>query len=260
MTEYIRHLNKQNLGPIHYNWYPWTGCFKISEACLNCYIPVLHKFIDCYTPLSPTLKDLPDGTVVYVALKSDFFLAEADKYRNAAWHDMKINPQLIFLIITKRADRIKECLPEDWGDGWDNVIINVTAENQTRADERIPLLLDIPCKHKWITCTPLLEEIDLTEYLQTGQIEHVELCGDKSYQADSAARPLDIRWAKNLKEQCQGHKVRLSFLTAGHNCILESGESIYDPSTCYHSKIADDLDISYYQPLKFKLPWCEIDY
>lgn len=260
MTEHTVYVNKQNIGPKHYNWYPWIGCFKVSEACLNCYIPVLREFKNCYRPLMPSFKELPDGTVIYVALKSDFFIAEADHFRKAAWHEMRTNPHLIFLIITKRAERIKECLPEDWGDGWDNVIINVTTENQRRADERIPMLLDIPCKHKWVTCTPLLEKIDLTKYLQTGQIEHVELCGDRSYCDSSAARPLDIKWARNLKEQCIEHKVRLSFITAGHNCIIDSGESICDPSSCYHSKIADDLDISYYQPLKFKLPWCEIEY
>ena len=44
-----------------------------------------------------------------------------------------------FFILTKRAERLKECLPDNWGDGYENVILNVTCENQKRADERIPL-------------------------------------------------------------------------------------------------------------------------
>jgi hypothetical protein len=45
---------------------------------------------------------------------------------------------VVFLLLTKRPQRIRECLPEDWGDGWDNIFLNVTCENQSRADERIP--------------------------------------------------------------------------------------------------------------------------
>lgn len=57
-----------------------------------------------------------------------------------------------------------------------------------------------------------------------------------------------------MKEQCIDNKVRLSFLYAGHNCILEDGSIINDDSTCYHSEPADNLEMSYYESLVFDLP------
>ena len=45
---------------------------------------LLREFKNCYRPLMPSFKELPDGTVIYVALKSDFFVAEADHFRKAA--------------------------------------------------------------------------------------------------------------------------------------------------------------------------------
>jgi hypothetical protein len=93
----------------------------------------------------------------------------------------------------------------------------------------------------------------LSVYLKTGQIEHIELTGEKG-RKNHTARPFKIEWAKKLKQQCIENKVRLSFLTAGHNCILEDDSVIYDDSTCYHSESADNLDISNYEPLIFNLP------
>ena len=67
---------------------------------------------------------------------------------------MRIRSDEKFFLLTKRPERILSCLPSDWKDGWDNIMINVTAENQKRADERIPILLDLPFKHKGIMCAP----------------------------------------------------------------------------------------------------------
>ena len=45
---------------------------------------------------------------------------------------------------------METCLPKDWGDGWENVFFHVTCENQKRVEERIPILMDLPFKHKGI--------------------------------------------------------------------------------------------------------------
>ena len=91
---------------------------------------------------------------------------------------MRKRSDVVFLLMTKRPQRIRECLPEDWGDGWDNIFLNVTCENQSRADERIPILLDLPFKHKGLHLAPLLGPIDLGKYLDSGQIEQVALGGE----------------------------------------------------------------------------------
>jgi len=83
---------------------------------------------------------------------------------------------VIFILVTKRPQRIAECLPADWGDGWENIFLNVTTENQKRADERLPILLDLPFKHKGIYVAPVLGPVKLGQYLDSGQIEQV-VCG-----------------------------------------------------------------------------------
>lgn len=249
----MRYTNRQNLGQVFYYWNPWLGCFQKSEACQNCFIYCLNNFENTYRSFPKSYSKLPSGTVIYVTLFSDFFLEEADCYRPAAWDVIRKHPNLVFLIITKRPERIKDHLPEDWGDGWDNVIFAVTMENQARIEERMPFLLDLPCKHRWVTCTPLLEEVDLSDYLKTGKIEHVEVSGEKG-RNNHQARPLDIKWVKKLKEQCVENKIRISLLHVGHNCILEDDSVIIDDSICYRSEPADNLEISYYEPLIFNLP------
>ena len=69
---------------------------------------------------------------------------------------IKKRPDVKFFLLTKRPERVAEHLPSDWGDGWENVMFNVTCENQRRADERIPILLKLPFKHKGIMCAPFI--------------------------------------------------------------------------------------------------------
>ena len=94
-------------------------------------------------------------------MTSDFFLEEADVWRDEVWDMICRRPDVHFWLLTKRARRIQECLPWDWLDGWDNVSLNVTAENQIRADERLPILLDISAKHKGVMIAPFIGKVDL---------------------------------------------------------------------------------------------------
>ena len=81
--------------------------------------------------------------MIRVCMTSDFFLAEAYEWRDEAWELLRIRSDVIFFLLTKRPERLAEHLPEDWDDGWDNIFFNVTAENQRRADERIPIHFDL---------------------------------------------------------------------------------------------------------------------
>lgn len=87
------------------------------------------------------------GELIRVCMTSDFFLEEA-------WEIMHRRPDVKFFLLTKRPQRVEACLPKGWGNGWENIILNVTCENQWRAEERIPILLDLPFKYKWIMCEP----------------------------------------------------------------------------------------------------------
>ena len=78
------------------------------------------------------------GEMLWVCMTSDFFLPEADPWRDDAWDMIRMRPDVIFFLLTKRPQRVSACLPEDWGNGWENVFFHVACENQIRAEERIP--------------------------------------------------------------------------------------------------------------------------
>ena len=149
--------------------------------------------------------------MISVCMTSDFFLEEADEWRAEAWEMMHARSDVIFLLLTKRVQRVQDCLPENWGDGWENIFLNVTCENQSRADERIPILLALPFKHKGLHCAPLLGPIDLGPYLDSGQIEQVT-CGGENY---GGSRPCDYDWVKAMSEECIARDITFCFMETG---------------------------------------------
>jgi protein gp37 len=256
MSREKNYLCKYNFGEDYQLWTPWKGCYQVSPACDNCYVTPHNRFKDRYYPFKSD--NLRVGTFISVCLQSDFFLREADKHREKAWAEIRNHPDQIFLIITKRPERILEHLPEDWGDGWDNVILCVTAENQAYADARITQLMNIPAKHRWVTCSPLLEKIDLSRHLATGKIEHVEATGERKCQFE--ARPTEYFWAADLYVQCIIHNVRFSMLYLGNNFVMPDGEVKEDWSWWYRSEAADALNMYNYKPLTFHLKSEDITY
>lgn len=215
-------------------WNPWHGCHKCSEGCQNCYAYFLDKrygrdtnevMKNKSTINLPIKKDrngnykLPSGSFVRVCMTSDFFLEGADAWREEAWDYIRRRPDVTFSLLTKRAERIKDHLPADWGDGWDHVHFAVSCENQKRVDERIPYLLEIPSKHKWISVKPFIGEVDLDKYLATRQIETV-LAGGENY---LGSRPLHYEWVKKLHDQCEKYDIHFIFGQTG-NVFVKDGK------------------------------------
>lgn len=211
---------------MHSNWNPWHGCIKCSEGCKYCYVYYLDRMrgksgADVYKtktgfnyPLSK-FKDgkykIQSGEMISVCMTSDFFLEEADPWRMDAWDIIRKRSDVIFLLLTKRPERIRQTLPLDWGDGWENVFLNVTCENQNRADERIPMLLDLPFKHKGLHCAPLLGPIELGKYLESGQIEQVAT-GGENYGGN---RPCHYEWVKSMRDECVSRNITFCFMETG---------------------------------------------
>ena len=160
---------------------------------------------------------IKSGELIRVCMSSDFFLEEADEWRNEAWEIMKKRSDVKFFLLTKRPERVAKSLPKDWGEGWDNIFFNVTCENQRRADERIPLLLELPFKHKGIMTAPLIGKISIEQYLESGQIEQV-IAGGENY---DGARPCNFDWIKSLRQQCERHNITFCFIETGTNFIKD---------------------------------------
>ena len=207
-------------------WNPWHGCHKISPGCMNCYVyrrdesigkdaSIVTKTGDFDLPIKKNrqgeYKLKSDAGVVYTCMTSDFFLDVADEWRERCWDMIRDRKDLDFHIITKRIDRFSECIPSDWEEGWNNVTICSTCEDQERADIRLPIFLSLPIKHREIISEPMLTDLNIEKYLETGLIEHVT-CGGESGQN---ARPCDFSWIMNVRAQCIRQKTPFFFKQTG---------------------------------------------
>lgn len=213
-------------------WNPWRGCHKYSEGCKFCYI---HKGdykrkIDTNTivktdkftaPIDKNKKGeykIKSGQVVYLCFSSDFLLPDADAWRADCWQMIKERQDLHFIFLTKRIERFMDCLPEDWGDGYDNVTVGCTIENQEMADLRLSIFSILPIKHKNVICQPLIEQVNIEKYLN--DVELVVAGGESDYQA----RPLNYDWVLSLKSQCVNRNTHFQFRQCGTYFIKDGKE------------------------------------
>lgn len=213
-------------------WNPWHGCHKCSPGCLNCFVYYLDSKRDKDASIVtksktnfnlPLKKDragnfkIPSGTELPTCFTSDFFLQEADLWRNEAWDIIKQRNDVNFLICTKRIERFESCIPNDWENGYGNVIIAVTCENQEKANERLPFLIQLKAKRKYIFVSPILEYVELDTFLKTGEIDLVSV-GGESYEN---ARICDFEWVKKIKQTCDKHHVAFDFHQTGSHFIKD---------------------------------------
>lgn len=240
---------------MHDIWNPWHGCVKKSEGCQNCYMYFLDRQRNqdgrrIYKVKNnfdyPLQKDktgrykIKSGEQIRVCMTSDFFLEEADEWRPEAWKIMKKRPDVVFFLLTKRPERVAQCLPPDWHDGWENIFFNVTCENQERADERIPLLFSLPFKHKGIMAAPFIGPVSLKKYLSAGQIEQV-IAGGENY---DGSRPLMYEWVKSLYDECVAADVTFCFIETGTN-FIKDGKTYYMPDKGLQSRMAYKSGLQY---------------
>lgn len=210
-------------------WNPWRGCHKFSEGCKYCYIHkgdikrnidtnMIVKTKSFEAPVAKNKKGeykLKSGQIVYTCFSTDFLLEEADSWREECWRMIKERSDLNFLFLTKRIERFMQCIPDDWHDGYENVTVGCTVENQDRAEYRLSIFSTLPIKHKNIICQPLIEKVNIEKYL-TG-VELVVVGGE----SDKNARPLNYDWVLSIREQCINQGVHFAFRQCGTHFIKD---------------------------------------
>jgi protein gp37 len=159
-------INKTKIQWTEYTWNPFQGCKKVSEGCKHCY---MYRTKDRYgkdptivvksssTTFTKPLK-IYEPSLIFTCSWSDFFTSEADMWRKECWDIIKRTPQHIYQILTKRPDRILECLPDDWGEGYPNVWLGVTIEME-KYNYRWEQLKQVPTMLRFVSFEPLLENI-----------------------------------------------------------------------------------------------------
>jgi len=227
------------------NWEPWVGCKQISEACNNCYYYVQHSTrfekgrVQKTRDFSKPKTQILPGKLVATCFMTDFFIEEADEFRDEIWQMIKEREDLIFIILTKRIERVEQCLPGDWAQGYDNVILGCTIESQKRANQRLPIFADLPIKYKFISCIPLLEKIDLSVYLD--RIKFVAVGGELG----KNARPCNYDWILDIRDQCIQNKATFWFKSSGSRLV--QGDTIKNVNPLMQNSFAKKADINVLQ-------------
>jgi len=145
-------------------------------------------------------------------------------------------PQHTFMILTKRVEQLELWHAVAGWHPYPNLWLGVTAENQQRADERIPILLQIPAAVRFVSVEPMLEEMDLSAYLPPVFTPGAELAEMNEMDAKHpgwdedpvldfviggaetgpGARPMDLDWARSLRDQCVDSGVPFFFKKDSH--------------------------------------------
>ena len=173
----------------------------------------------------------PEKEPVFTCFTSDFFIEDADCWRQEAWEMMRLRQDLHFVIFTKRIHRAEKCLPSDWGEGYENVTLCSSCENQKMTDFRLPILTELPARHKQIICAPLLEEIHLEKYLETGKFRLVSAGGESG----ENPRLCRYQWVLSLRDQCAAYGVGFWFQQTGA-LFEKDGRTYRIPRKMQHSQ------------------------
>lgn len=193
---------------------PWVGCTKVSPACDHCYAEGWAKrtgqehlwagdrrrTAGSYwnQPLAWDRKAKSAGIFarVFCASLADVFDNKvATEWRDDLWNVIAATPNLDWQLVTKRPQNIPKMIAEAWGDGWPNVWLGTTVENQEEADRRIPHLRAAPAKIRFLSVEPMLAPV-------RPELDgiHWVICGGES---GPGARPMNPEWARSLRDQCQ---------------------------------------------------------
>ena len=238
---------------------PWRGCTKVSPACDLCYAETMSKrnpavlgvwgkygtraiAAESYWKLPEqwNRKAEKEGVRkrVFCASLADVFEGN-DTMPESAWPDVyraryrlfdliQATPHLDWLLLTKRPELVTSTLSDQGIYGtlskvMPNVWIGTTVENQKYADERIPHLLKIPAKVRFLSIEPLLGPIDFYKTSEVWPPDvnhpwrnepilhgiHWVIVGGES--GGQKARPMDPAWVRSLRDQCVSAGVPFHF-------------------------------------------------
>ena len=197
-------------------WNPVTGCTKISSGCLHCYAERMAKRlkamgqpnyrngfkVTCHRHVLDTPLQWKKPQMVFVNSMSDLFHKEVpNEFILDIYSTMQQARQHQYQILTKRAERLTELSPElCW---LDNIWMGVTVE-AAEYKYRIDFLRYTDAKIKFLSLEPLLD--DLGE-LDLDEIDWVIVGGESG----PGARPIEIDWVRNIREQCLAQDIPFFF-------------------------------------------------
>lgn len=231
----------------------WKGCKKVSDGCKFCYMyrmedenggdgNYIHRENDEYFNMPLKIKT-PEK--IFTCSMSDFFIEQADKWREKAWEIIARTPWHTWQILTKRPERIKQCLPKNWGAGYPNVWLGVTIEN-TKEMHRIDKLLQIPAKTYFISAEPLLEEVS---FIKEGvnlldEIDLIIIGGESGNDYGKYKyRPCEVAWMEKLTNKAKSNGRTKVFVKQMGTYLAKKGIGSIIRGNKAISNHGDDFDL-----------------
>ncbi|GLU55052.1 DUF5131 family protein [Dyadobacter frigoris] len=197
-------------------WNPTTGCTKISAGCKFCYAEIMSKRLqamgiekykdnfevrahEASLRIPYTWKH---SKVVFVNSMSDLFHKDISlDFIKRVFEVMNDNPQHVFQVLTKRAERLFEVHNElKWTH---NIWMGVSIEND-KVKYRIDFLRKTNAKVKFLSCEPLIGP--LTK-MNLKKIDWVIVGGESGH----TPRPMDTEWVLDIQKQCEKNDVAFFF-------------------------------------------------
>lgn len=211
----------------------WTGCTKVSSGCKYCY---MYRGKERYGK-DPSVVMRTKSSTFNAALKwkepkkiftcswSDFFIKDADLLRADAWDIIKRTPHHTWQILTKRPERIAQCLPADWGEGYKNVWLGVSVEEQSYL-HRVDTLLSVPAKTRFISAEPLIGPVNFNQY-KLGILKDIDwvIVGGESGNDNGQYRyrPCSQVWIEDIVNECQVANVAVFVKQVGTHLAKANG-------------------------------------
>ena len=203
-------------------WNPVTGCSRVSPGCDNCYMfaqyPRLRAMrVRGYEEAPDVVQLLPERLgqpaawskprFVFVNSMSDLFHPHVPfDFITEIFKVMQQADQHVYQVLTKRPG-----LAAGWwekqgrgelGEWPSHVWMGTSVESQKYAP-RLDVLARIPADIRFVSAEPLIEELDLSGWLETGEFHWVIVGGESGQKA----RPMDVDWARLIQQHCQMNEV-----------------------------------------------------
>lgn len=207
----------------------WMGCTKVSAGCQHCYA---ESFVRGRMGKQLWGQDSPRQVTseanwrkplawnraaqrssqrrrVFCGSLMDWAddHPTAEATRPPLWDLILRTPWLDWQLLTKRAERISACLPDEWGDGYPNVWLGVTVEDDAytwRATE----LARIPAVVRFVSYEPAIGPVPSLELTGIDWL----ICGGES---GPGYRAFDPQWARDAEAICRQQGVAFFFKQAG---------------------------------------------
>ena len=274
----------------HHTFNPWWGCIRISPGCKNCYAADLaNRYGQGWKPdserrfMTAAWREPPKWNkaaqkagrpaFVFCASMADVFedvpehvREQTDAARMRLWALIRDTPWLVWLMLTKRPERVMDVVPQSWAWAWpSNVWIGCTVEDQEHANKRLPHLLKIPARCRFVSYEPALGPVDLRQindgsWFDSEGADRYDALKGRSWwsngdvgigggptvdwviiggESGPRARPFRAEWARDVLRQCNEAGVS--------PWMKQLGDASDLPKTAHHgadpSEWPDDLRV-----------------